>query len=300
MEFRLGTINLAVVDSAVTRFYEQLGEIFSNWTPLEDVYYRNTEFSDQVELTKFTEVTKWPDIDFFHVTMSKNGGPIALMIMDNVLYIGLKEIKSYIFVLSGLGKKITCINISEVLKIPRERLRWAALNFTPDEDLCLISADGKMYIIDPLSGEAKDALPLGDDFNQRAIVDAKLYEYTLVFRDTNNRFFYIPNITQSAQPMPFEYAPQLANATISDYLLIPKSSKGASSMQLLVADPVEGVWIISDKKVTIKKQIDDSPSFGKVQFMALNAKKELLAMYCEPNTKGRIIVMKADLAAEFN
>lgn len=34
--------------------------------------------------------------------------------------------------------------------------------------------------------------------------------------------------------------------------------------------------------------------------MALNAKKELLALYCEPNSRGRIIVMKADLKAEFN
>lgn len=186
----------AVVDSAVTRFYERLGEIFSNWIPLEDVYYRNTEFSDSVELNKFTEVTKWPDLDFFHVAMAKNGGPIAMMIQDNVLYIGLKEIKSYIFVLSGLGKKIVCINLPEKLKIPRERLRWASLHFTPEEDLCLVSADGLMFMLDPMTGEPRDTpVPLGDDFRQRAIVDAKLFESTLVFRDTTNHFFYVPNIT---------------------------------------------------------------------------------------------------------
>ena len=57
------------------RFYEKLGEIFSTWIPLEDVFYRMTDFGD-LELNKF-EVQKWPDLEFFHVAMAKNGGPIG-------------------------------------------------------------------------------------------------------------------------------------------------------------------------------------------------------------------------------
>jgi len=38
-------------ESHITRFYEKLADIFSNWFPLEDVYYRNTEFGE-VELNK--------------------------------------------------------------------------------------------------------------------------------------------------------------------------------------------------------------------------------------------------------
>ena len=34
-----------------------------------------------------------------------------MMIQDNVLYIGMKEIKSMIFVFSGFGKKIGLINV---------------------------------------------------------------------------------------------------------------------------------------------------------------------------------------------
>jgi hypothetical protein len=34
--------------------------------------------------------------------------------------------------------------------------------------------------------------------------------------------------------------------------------------------------------------------------MALNAKKDLLALYSQANVAGRIIVMKADRSAEYN
>ncbi len=34
--------------------------------------------------------------------------------------------------------------------------------------------------------------------------------------------------------------------------------------------------------------------------MALNAKKELLSFYSQPDVQGRIIVLKPDLSAEFN
>ena len=64
-------------DTHVTRFYEKLGEIFSTWIPLEDVYYRNTEFGE-MELSKVQEIQKWPDLDFFHVAVAKNGGPIGM------------------------------------------------------------------------------------------------------------------------------------------------------------------------------------------------------------------------------
>ena len=45
---------------------------------------------------------------------------------------------------------------------------------------------------------------------------------------------------------------------------------------------------------------DDRIPFGKVQYMALNSKKDLLALYTESETKGRIIVMKSNYQKEFN
>merc|ERR1719464_2333549 len=45
---------------------------------------------------------------------------------------------------------------------------------------------------------------------------------------------------------------------------------------------------------------DDPEPFGKVQFIALSAKKNYLAMYCEPETHGRVIVLKSDLREQLD
>ncbi len=63
-------------DSITQRFYEKLGEIFSTWIPLEDVYYRNTEFGE----FDHSKDPKFPEFEYFHTTIAKNGGPIAMMI----------------------------------------------------------------------------------------------------------------------------------------------------------------------------------------------------------------------------
>jgi len=107
----------------VQRFYEKVGEIFSTWTPLEDVYYRHTEFG-QFETSK---EAKWPEFEYFHTTIAKNGGPIAMMIQDKVVLLGMKEIKSQIYVYSAYGKRLNTINLSDKLNTPKEKLRWAFL-----------------------------------------------------------------------------------------------------------------------------------------------------------------------------
>ena len=72
------------------------------------------------------------------------------------------------------------------------------------------------------------------------------------------------------------------NATITDYLIIPKGTKGSTALELLVPDHEDGFWVISEtRKVTQFKEFQGA-AYGKVQYMALNAKKELLALYCEP------------------
>ena len=37
-----------------------------------------------------------------------------MMIQDNVLFIGMKEIKSMIFIFSSFGKKLAVINVSQI------------------------------------------------------------------------------------------------------------------------------------------------------------------------------------------
>ena len=40
----------------------------------------------------------------------------------------------------------------------------------------------------------------------------------------------------------------------------------------------------------------DSKPFGLIKFIALNAKRNLLAMYCDPENTGRMIVMLSDIS----
>jgi hypothetical protein len=58
------------------KFYEKLSEIYTQWIPLEDVYYRNLELGE-LEFGKIKEMSKWPDLSFYNVTVAKNGGPVG-------------------------------------------------------------------------------------------------------------------------------------------------------------------------------------------------------------------------------
>jgi hypothetical protein len=61
------------------------------------------------------------------------------------------------------------------------------MHFTQEEDLCLISADGNVFLIDPLTGDDREKpVSLGAEFMQKNIQDAKLFDNTVVFRNTNN------------------------------------------------------------------------------------------------------------------
>jgi hypothetical protein len=106
-------------------------------------------------------------------------------------------------------------------------------------------------LIDPLTGDDREKpVSLGPEFAMKGIQDAILVEQTLVFRNTNNQFYWISNI-QNPVANKFDSVPQLINQTISDYLIIPKGTKGSSAMELLVADPNEGFWVISENKKSV-------------------------------------------------
>ena len=52
-----------------------------------------------------------------------------------------------------------------------------------------------MYLLDPLTGDEKEKpVSLGSEFATRNIVDAKLIENTLVFRNSMNQFYWISNL----------------------------------------------------------------------------------------------------------
>ena len=77
--------------------------------------------------------------------------------------------------------------MGEKLNLPKDKMKWACLQFTPEEDLLLVSTDGVLYLIDPLTGEFKEKpVNLGLEFQQRNIVDAKLFDNTLILRNCDN------------------------------------------------------------------------------------------------------------------
>lgn len=72
-------------DTFIQKFYEKLSEIFAQWIPLEDVYYRNNE-QGEIEFGKVQEIKIWPDLKYFNVAISKNGGPIGKLIISPNTY----------------------------------------------------------------------------------------------------------------------------------------------------------------------------------------------------------------------
>lgn len=60
--------------------------------------------------------------------------------------------------------------MSAKLSIPKDKLKWSCFEFTPEEDLLLVSQDGMMYLIDPLTGDFKEKpVNLGVEFATRPI-----------------------------------------------------------------------------------------------------------------------------------
>jgi hypothetical protein len=50
--------------------------------------------------------------------------------------------------------------------------------------------------MDPLTGEDKEIpVNLGSNFSQKGIVDGKIFENNIVFRDTFNQFYCIDKLT---------------------------------------------------------------------------------------------------------
>lgn len=205
-----------------------------------------------------------------------------MMLKDKTLFIGQKEkeIKSLIFVFSSFGKFISIIDLPKNLGVAKEKLMWGFLGFTPDnEDLALVSADGTLYLMDPLTGENReDPVNLGSEFSQKGIVDGKMFENSLVLRNSSNQFYLVEKISNPVATK-FESVSALSQAEKLDYLLVPKGQRGLGAPDLLVTDPSEGFWVISESRPSMQvKQVGDAP-FGTIKCMALNAKKDLLALY---------------------
>ena len=87
-----------------------------------------------------------------------------------------------------------------------------------------------------------------------------------------------------------------------EFTVVPKQETRSKLIELMVADPVEGLHLIKENdnavyyKDTSLIEEDDSQPFGKVQFIAYDAKRQKLAIYSEAESFGRISVLLADMS----
>ena len=131
-----------------------------------------------------------PDLEYYKIAVSFNGGPIAFMLKENTLFIEKSQgdTKNFIFIFSSYGKHITTVDLKKIIPDLRENQRWIAFNFTDDEDLFIISDDGMLFFIDPKTGELKDGknpIDLGPSFKVNQLVDSRFDQTTnlLIMRD---------------------------------------------------------------------------------------------------------------------
>lgn len=45
------------------------------------------------------------------------------------------------------------LQVAELLKLNADKMKWACFEFTPEEDLLLISTEGYVYLLDPKTGD---------------------------------------------------------------------------------------------------------------------------------------------------
>ena len=55
-----------------------------------------------------------PDLQYYKIAISRNGGPIACLLKENTFFFGKKDdTKNFIFVYSSYGKLINTIDLKE-------------------------------------------------------------------------------------------------------------------------------------------------------------------------------------------
>ena len=102
-------------DSAVRNFYDKLSDMPSTWQPLQSqdgdyTNYRITEMG-ALALGQLTNLfSDWPILEYFNYTQARNGGPIALMMKDNILL--AQGGKNKIFIFDAYGKLYKIIDVS--------------------------------------------------------------------------------------------------------------------------------------------------------------------------------------------
>jgi hypothetical protein len=259
-------------DDKLEHFYDRLDGIYTTWHSLEEEKYRCMQHGRFAFERQVVEMNETPDLQYYKISVSRNGGPTAMMLKDNTLFLGgrkddMRRLQNVLFFFSSYGKLLKTVHLANLIDGLDPNQRWVAFDFTDEEDFFLVSDVGQIYFIDPWTGSFKEGKPQGKHlhvvFAKNRIVDTRFDQKsnTLVLRNMACQFHFVKNVAEvsaDAHGMPAqdfrscsvleEMADENDDQLISDYVLIPPKESGTRQYELLVADPYEGFHILTVKK----------------------------------------------------
>jgi hypothetical protein len=97
-----------------------------------------------------------------------------------------------IIICSSYGERINTLNLKDIFKgiYEKDIKHWALFEFTSEEDLLLVSANGMMFIVDPMSGELKHTHDYKSQFSGGNMIESAKSEGNFVIIKTGKNFFY--------------------------------------------------------------------------------------------------------------
>ena len=142
-------------------FYNKLGDYNSNWMEIEGILYKSHRVGRISWTRDVKQMTQIPNLQYYKMAISRNGGPIAFMLRDNTFFIGNSDdTKNIVFVFTSYGELIQTICLKDHIKDLSDNQRWVAFDFTFDEDILLLTDTGLLFLFDPKSGQMRDNTPV--------------------------------------------------------------------------------------------------------------------------------------------
>ena len=93
------------INEQMEMFYNKLGEYNSNWNDLEGISYKTSRVGRFNFVKHVEQMKEDPDLQYYKIALSRNGGPIAIMLKENTFFFGKKDdTKNFIFIFSSSGK----------------------------------------------------------------------------------------------------------------------------------------------------------------------------------------------------
>jgi len=137
--------------------------------------------------------------------------------------------------------------------------KWRLLAFNSEEDLVMMTNDGRMFIIDIIQEKLKDKVVFQEYVttpgDSNMISEAKLENAhnTLVFRTVDSKFFFVPNVASGisplVQPSPFVTIPRfslLGKDPKMEFTILPKQESQSKTIELFITDPSEGFHYVKE------------------------------------------------------